>query len=582
MSGVKKEIRRSDHSTGIAEGLPQDLHPVLRRAYAARGVATSEELERELTGLPAPSALAGTEAAAELLRSVMEKNGRILVVADFDADGATSCALALRALRAMGADDVRYLVPNRFEYGYGLTPEIVKEAVAQQPDLLLTVDNGISSIEGVEAARQAGVAVLVTDHHLPGKELPQADVMVNPHLHDDGFAGANLAGVGVIFYVMAALRGELRQNGWFERRGIPEPNLADLLDLVALGTVADVVPLDHVNRILVHQGLQRIRAGRGCPGISALLDTAGRERRRAVAADMGFAVGPRLNAAGRLEDMSLGIDCLLTDLSGQAMEAAYRLDRLNRERREIESEMRDQALAILEGLGAHEKARQPFSLCLYRSDWHQGVIGILAARMRERFHCPVIAFAPVEDGVLKGSARSIPGLHIRDLLDSVATRYPGILQKFGGHAMAAGLSLQESDLESFRDVFDREVRLRLKEEDLSGVIRSDGTLEEGDFTLELAQQIREGGPWGQGFPEPLFDGVFAIVSSRIVGDRHVKLVLNAGDGDHYLDAIAFNQLECGLPGPETRIRAAYRIDINEYQGRLGLQLIVEYFEHLGN
>ncbi len=580
MSGFKREIHRSDHFTDAAAELPQDLHPVLRRVYAARGVASSGELDRELSRLPAPAALAGTEAAAELLRGVVERNGRILVVADFDADGATSCALALRALRAMGADDVRYLVPNRFEYGYGLTPEIVAEAVAQQPDLLLTVDNGISSIEGVEAARQAGVAVLVTDHHLPGKDLPRADVIVNPHLHDDGFPGANLAGVGVIFYVMAALRVGLRRNNWFERRGILEPNLADLLDLVALGTVADVVPLDHVNRILVHQGLQRIRAGRGRLGISALLDAAGRDERRVVAADMGFAVGPRLNAAGRLEDMSLGIDCLLTDVAGQATETAYRLDRLNRERREIESEMRDQALAILDDLGAGEKVEQPYSLCLYRYDWHQGVIGILAARMRERFHCPVIAFAPVTDGVLKGSARSIPGLHIRDLLDSIATRHPGILRKFGGHAMAAGLSLRESDLEAFQDAFDREVRLHLKEEDLSGVIRSDGPLETSDFTLELAQQIREGGPWGQGFPEPLFDGIFTIVSSRIVGDRHVKLVLNADDSDRYLDAIAFNQLEYGLPRPETRIHAAYRMDINEYQGRRSLQLIVEYFEHL--
>jgi single-stranded-DNA-specific exonuclease len=577
VQGFKKEIVRNS-GQALAANLPRDLHPVLRRIYTARGLSSSEELDRELSRLPAPSALSGTAEATELLQTQLEQGGRILVVADFDADGATSCALVLRALRAMGADDVRYLVPNRFEYGYGLTPEIVAEALKQEPDLLITVDNGISSLEGVAAAKQAGVAVLVTDHHLPGEAVPDADVIVNPHLHNDGFPGANLAGVGVIFYVMAALRSSLRRNGWFQRQGIPEPNLADLLDLVALGTVADVVPLDRVNRILVHQGLQRIRSGRCCAGITALLEAAGRNGRRAVAADMGFAVGPRLNAAGRLEDMSLGIGCLLSDDRDRAAEAAYGLDRLNRERREIESDMQDQALAVLEKLMGQQGETQPFSLCMYRPDWHQGVIGILAARLRERFHCPVIAFAPAEEGMLKGSARSIPGLHIRDLLDSLATRHPEILNKFGGHAMAAGLSLLESDLEAFRNAFDREVRLHLREEDLLGAIHSDGPLEEGDFTMELAQEIRDGGPWGQGFPEPLFDGIFDIVNSRVVGEKHVKMVLHISDGDEYFDAIAFNQLENGLPQAGERIHAAFRLDINEYQGRSSLQLMVEYFE----
>jgi single-stranded-DNA-specific exonuclease len=377
---------------------------------------------------------------------------------------------------------------------------------------------------------------------------------------------------------MAALRSRLRQSGWFEQRGIPEPNLADLLDLVALGTVADVVPLDHVNRILVYQGLQRIRSGRCCAGIDALLRAAKRNAREAVAADMGFAVGPRLNAARRLDDMSLGIACLLTDNREEAADAASQLDRLNRERREIESQMQAQALTVVEELSEERSGEQPFSLCLYRRQWHQGVIGILAARMRERFHCPVIAFAPAEEGVLKGSARSIPGLHIRDLLDSIAARSPELLKKFGGHAMAAGLSLRERDLEAFGGAFDHEVRRHVSEQDLRGVIRSDGALEADDLTLEMAQEIRAGGPWGQGFPEPLFDGIFTVVNGRIVGEKHVKMVLQPQQGEGFLEAIAFNQGEQGLPAAGESVRAAYRLDINEYQGRRSLQLVVEYFE----
>jgi single-stranded-DNA-specific exonuclease len=414
--------------------------------------------------------------------------------------------------------------------------------------------------------------------HRVEASLPEADVIVNPHLHDNGFEGANLAGVGVIFYVMAALRSRLRQDGWFEQRGIVEPNLAGLLDLVALGTVADVVPLDYVNRILVHQGLQRIRAGRCSAGIEALLQAARRNGRAAVAADMGYAVGPRLNAAGRLDDMSLGIACLLTDNREEAFDAALRLDRLNRERREIESEMQAQALVVVEEIIQERSGTQPFALCLYRSDWHQGVIGILAARLRERFHCPVIAFAPAEPGVVKGSARSISGLHIRDLLDSIAARHPELLDKFGGHAMAAGLSLQESDLEAFGEVFDREVRQHVNEEDLRGVIHSDGTLKADDFSLELAQEIRDGGPWGQGFPEPMFDGIFTLVNGRVVGEKHLKMMVQPSQGERVLDAIAFNQLERGLPAAGEQVHAAYRLDVNEYQGRRSLQLVIEYFE----
>ena len=568
-------------ASGDAAGLPSDLHPVLRRVYGARGVRSGDELDYELSRLPAPSSLPGVEEAAALIHDVMKKGGRILVIGDFDADGATSSALAVQALRAMGCEKVDFLVPNRFEYGYGLTPEIVAEALKRSPDLLLTVDNGISSLDGVAAAKEAGVAVLVTDHHLPGEQLPEADVLVNPQLVEDGsFDGAHLAGVGVIFYVMAGLRSYLRDQGWFSQRGIPEPNLAELLDLVALGTVADVVPLDRVNRILVHQGLQRIRAGCCRPGILALFQAAGRNHRRAAASDLGFSVGPRLNAAGRLEDMSRGIHCLLTEDTAEAGKIAAELDGLNRQRREIEADMKQQALAELEGTILDQASEAlPFAITVYREDWHQGVIGILAARLRERYHRPAIVFAPAEEeGVIKGSARSIPGLHIRDALDGVAARHPELLSKFGGHAMAAGLTLREEHLDDFRQALEREVRTHLREEDLKAVIHSDGPLEGDAFSLSLAEALRNGGPWGQGFPEPQFDNRLRILNSRVVGENHLKMVLAFPGSDSRIDGIAFNQAEGEPVAGVEEIHVVFRLDVNEYMGSRKPQLIIEYFE----
>ncbi len=569
----KKIVRHSLPSESVE--LPSELHPLLRNAYAIRGVRSADELDLGLGTLPSPETLTATSDAAELLHATLQQDGNIIIIGDFDADGATSCVLAVLALRSMGASHVSYLVPSRFEYGYGLTPEIVTIALQQKPDLIITVDNGISGIEGARLAQQAGISLLITDHHLPGRELPPADVIVNPHLHNDTFEGRNLAGVGVVFYVMAALRGWLRQRAWFSDRGIAEPNLAELLDLVALGTVADVVPLDRVNRILVHQGLQRIRSGRCRPGISALLRVANREQGRVVAADLGYAVAPRLNAAGRLDDISLGIECLLQDDYQLAWKAVEKLDSLNRERRDIEGKMQRQALAALKDLFPQQEGVRDYGLCVYDKEWHQGVIGILAGRLRERFSRPVIAFAPDGNGVIKGSARSIPGLHMRDLLDAVATQHPGILSRFGGHAMAAGLSLQTSDFEPFRRAFEQEVRRHISADQLRGVIYSDGCLEESDFCMELAEQLRSGGPWGQGFPEPLFDGKFRVSNSRIVGEHHLKLELRPEGGSAVLDAIAFNQAEAGVPRNRAVIHAVYRLDINEYRGRRSLQLIVE-------
>jgi single-stranded-DNA-specific exonuclease len=557
--------------------LPDDIHPVLRRVYAARNISGKEDLDNSLSRLHSPAVMKGVSQAIELLVVALQKHERILVVGDFDADGATSSALMVAALRELGAANVDYLVPNRFEFGYGLTPEIVEVASARKPDLIVTVDNGISSLSGVAAARQRGIRVLVTDHHLPGRELPQADAIVNPNQPGDSFPSKNLAGVGVAFYLLMALRGRLRDSGWFEHGERKEPNLADYLDLVALGTVADLVPLDHNNRVLVQQGLQRIRAGRCRAGIQALLEVAGRKASRLVAADFGFAVGPRLNAAGRLDDMSLGIECLLSTDRVRARQLAEQLDALNRERREIEADMKTQALEHVQQL--HFDTEQlPMGLCLYNADWHQGVIGILASRIKERFHRPVIAFAPSAPGEIKGSARSIPGLHIRDTLDAIAARHPQVLQKFGGHAMAAGLSLAESQLPLFEAAFREELKHRLDEEALTGVLESDGSLDSADFSLELAELLRSAGPWGQGFPEPLFDGYFTVVSQRVVGEHHLKLSVRPDGGREALDAIAFNQAAEHQLQKGQRVRLAYRLDSNEYRGLLGLQLMVEMIE----
>lgn len=570
---VRRETADSGHT------LPAYLHPVLRRVYTARQLRSERELVCSLEGLLPYTSLQGIEAAVELLVEALRERQRMLIVADFDADGATSCAVAVRALRLLGAHDVRFVVPNRFEYGYGLTPEIVAVAAEQQPRLLITVDNGISSVEGVAAAKARGMRVLVTDHHLPGARLPEADAIVNPNQTGDGFPSKHLAGVGVIFYVMLALRARLREMQWFARAGIADPNLGQLLDLVALGTVADVVPLDHNNRILVSQGLARIRAGRCNAGIRALLDIAGRDPRQLVAADLGFAVGPRLNAAGRLQDMSLGINCLLSDDPAEARAMAARLDQLNRERRVIETQMQDEALAGLAELQlSDEDTALPVGLCIYQEHWHQGVIGILASRIKDRLHRPVIAFAQAGEGELKGSARSVQGVHIRDVLDAVAAHHPGLVSKFGGHAMAAGLSLARENFAAFSAAFDEEVRRHLAPEDLRGVILSDGELAPEDMNLEMAELLRGAGPWGQAFPEPLFDGHFEIVQRRIVGERHLKMVVKSPGHDAVFDAIAFNTLDAEWPPQTARVQLAYKLDINEYRGQRSAQLLVEHVD----
>lgn len=569
---VKCIIQRRRSSTGQ---FPADLHPVLRRVYAARAVETADDLDTSLNKLIAPAELAGLPAAVDLLQHAIVNRQRIVVVGDFDADGATSCALCLRALRAMGAAEVHYLVPNRFEYGYGLTPEIVGVAAQLQPDLLVTVDNGISSVDGVAAAKQQGIKVLITDHHLPGKQLPAADAIVNPNNVGDSFPSKSLAGVGVAFYVMLALRARLREHGWFAKQAIAEPKLAQYLDLVALGTVADVVPLDRNNRILVQQGVQRMRAGHCVPGIRALFEVAGRSLSRMVATDLGFTVGPRLNAAGRLDDMSLGIECLLTDDAAAATRMATRLDELNRDRKLIETDMQTRALAAIEALDLRDD-RLPVGLCLFDPGWHQGVIGILAARIKERFHRPVIAFARSGAGEIKGSARSVAGLHIRDALDAVATRHPDLIEKFGGHAMAAGLSLPEAHYPAFAAAFDKEVSRHLSREDLNGVIYSDGELSDQELSLDTAQLLRDASPWGQGFPAPVFEGDFTVVSHRVVGQRHLKMTLSPATGNCQIDAIAFNTEV--LPRGSQRVHMAYRLDVNEYRGIVTPQLIVEHME----
>ncbi len=576
MAGAGPRIVR--RASGRGDALPDDLHPVLRRVYAARGLRGPEELSLSLDRLLAPEAVYGMEAGAELLAGAVQSGARILLVGDFDADGATSCAVGVLGLRALGAETVHYLVPNRFEYGYGLSPELVTVAADWRPDLLVTVDNGTASRAGVLEAQRRGIRVLVTDHHLPAPELPPADAIVNPNLVE-GSAARNLAGVGVIFYVLLAVRARLRAAGWFRRRGIEPPKLAALLDLVALGTVADLVPLDYNNRILVAQGLARIRAGRCRPGLAALLDIAGRRRRAAVAADLAFAAAPRLNAAGRLEDMALGIECLLAADTDAAQAMAARLDAFNRERRAIEHEMHAQALETLESLPREgpEEEGLPAGLCLFDPRWHQGVIGILAARIRERFHRPVIALAPAGD-LLKGSARSVPGLHIRDTLEAVAARNPGIIERFGGHAMAAGLTLAPDRLAALQAAFAAEVDRRLAPEDRGGTLLTDGALAAAELDLGTAQALREAGPWGQGFPEPRFDGEFEVLDQRVVGEAHLKLTVRPLDGARCVDAIAFR-----TPAPERalcRVRLAYRLDVNEYRGSRSAQLLVERIEAL--
>src|SRR5690606_14779814 len=553
---MQKHIRRRE-SVDAQTAFSSVVHPALAKIYLSRGIGSEEHLVNELVRLSAPNSFKGLRAAAGLIADSIEREEHILIVGDFDADGATSCALSVLALRAMGAAHVDFLVPNRCEHGYGLTPESVAVAAQRTPDLIITVDNGISSIEGVDAANSAGIRVLITDHHLPGSALPKAAAIVNPNQPQCEFPSKCLAGVGVIFYVLSALRSELRERGWFEKQNRSAPNLADFLDLVALGTVADVVPLDRNNRILVAQGLKRIRAGRARPGIRALLAVAGRDATRATASDIAFAIAPRLNAAGRLEDMTLGIECLLTDDEDRARALAQRLDQLNAERRDIEREMHDEARRILERT---RLANAPVGVCLYEPSWHQGVIGIVAARVKEQLHRPVVAFARTGDGELKGSARSIPGFHVRDALDTVAARHPDVLKQFGGHAMAAGVSIAERDYAAFAEAFDAVARERLDVDALEQVLVTDGELTPDELCLDLADALRDGGPWGQGFPEPSFDGMFELVECRTVGERHLKLRVQPPGIRRQFDAIAFNTPADYPAG--SRARLVYRLDVN--------------------
>ncbi|MEH6529443.1 MAG: single-stranded-DNA-specific exonuclease RecJ [Porticoccus sp.] len=556
------------------------ISPLLQRIYLGRGITSDEQLERTLAKLPRPDALRGLSDGVALLEEALTQQQSVLIVGDFDADGATSTALTLLAMRAMGLQHIDFIVPNRFEFGYGLTPEIVALAQQRNPDLIITVDNGISSVNGVKAAKDAGIKVLITDHHLPGAILPEADAILNPNQHGCDFPSKSLAGVGVVFYLLSALRSQLRETGWFDAQNIAMPNMAEWLDLVALGTVADVVPLDQTNRVLVHQGLQRIRAGKTRPGIQALLDLAGKDRQRLVATDLGFTVGPRLNAAGRLDDMSIGIECLLETDPYLAREYAVQLDELNRDRRVIEADMQREGLAILDQLTLDEDAL-PWGLCLFDADWHQGVVGLLASRIKDRVHRPVIAFADAggegDEKEYKGSARSIPGLHIRDALDAVATAHPELISKFGGHAMAAGLSLDAKHYPAFAEAFDAEVKRQLTPADLEAEIVTDGELTSEELSLETGHLLRESGPWGQHFPEPLFQGEFYIVQQRIVGEKHLKLLLAVDEQKQQLiDAIAFNVDTDSWPNPNAdKVQLVYKLDINVWQGRESVQLMVE-------
>lgn len=563
------------HRSGVisSELSAAPLPPALKQIYANRGVDRLDDITLPLSQLAPPSALKGAQAAAEMLADAIEFHASVVIVGDFDADGATSCALAVSLLKQMGLEEVTYLVPNRFEFGYGLTPEIVGIAAQYQPDVLVTVDNGIASIDGVMAAQMLGMSVIITDHHLPGDTLPEADIIVNPNQPGCPFPSKALAGVGVMFYVLTALRAELRGRGWFESMGIDIPNLADALDLVALGTVADVVPLDKNNRTLVAAGLARMRSGRARPGIEALFEVAGRDISQVSSTDLGFVAGPRLNAAGRLDDMSVGIECLLAESSASARILATQLNDFNKERKEIERTMQTDAMTLLEK-GDLSVGNEDFALSLFREDWHQGVVGILASRIRERFHRPTIVFAQSGDGELKGSGRSIPGVHLRDALDRVATSTPDLITKFGGHAMAAGLSLSQDDLPRFREAFNRVVAEALKGSLPDQVTVTDGQLPESDLTLGLAEALESGGPWGQAFEAPSFEGVFTISDMRVVGEKHLKFRLFTEAG--LIDAIAFNaEVETWTRDKPKTLRCVYRPCVNEYRGERRLQLQIE-------
>jgi single-stranded-DNA-specific exonuclease len=572
---TRRRILRRASRLDLQAALPGSLHPVLKRVYGARALAGAGDLELRLEQLLPVSSLDGALEAAELLACCHRERRRVLVVGDFDADGATSTALVIRHLRRLGFEQPDFLVPDRFRYGYGLTPEIVRVAAERGPDLIVTVDNGISSLDGVAEARRLGIDVLVTDHHLPGRELPAAACIVNPNAPGNRFASKSIAGVGVAFYVMAALTEALRRQGVLAADA--DANPAQWLDLVALGTVADVVPLDLNNRILVWQGLRRIRAGRCAAGLRALLEAAGRALPGVTSQELAFQAGPRLNAAGRLDDMTRGIRCLLSDDPGEARLMAGELAQLNVDRREIEQRMQLEALAQLDAR-AGEPDALPAGVCVFDPGWHPGVIGLVASRMKERLHRPVIAFAPGDAGWLKGSARSVPGVHVRDVLDAVATRHAGLLEKFGGHAMAAGLSLQEAALPRFEAAFAEEVARWVDDDTLAGHLHTDGELLAGEYNLGTAEALREGGPWGAGFPEPAFDGCFGVIDTRIVGQRHLKLRLRAGSGEA-VDAIVFRHLDDPLAPvvkAQDRIELVYRTAVDDYGGRARLQLFGEW------
>ena len=563
--------------------LPDTIPELLRRLYLSRGVTDLAQLEKSARGLHSYQKLFGIEQAVELLFHAVEQQKRIIVVGDFDADGATSSALSVMALRMLGSVNVDYLVPNRFEDGYGLSPEVVDQALELGAEMIMTVDNGVSSIEGVRYAKENGITVLVTDHHLPGQVLPDVDAMVNPNLESCAFPSKALAGVGVAFYLMMALCVHMRKLNWFAEQGMQEPKLMELIDLVALGTVADVVPLDENNRILVHQGLQRIRAGKARPGIQALIEVAKRDARRLVASDFGFALGPRINAAGRLDDMSFGVELLMCNNIHAARRMASELDGLNQTRKEIEEGMKQEAMAFCERLQFGENSELPYGLALFQRDWHQGVIGILASRIKEKFHRPVIAFADGGEGTIKGSCRSIPGLHMRDALDFIDTQNPGLIIKFGGHAMAAGLTIKEQDFERFSRLFDEVVKKELDDAALKGVILSDGELKPEEFSMHVAELLRAGGPFGQAFPEPVFDGEFKVLHQKLVGEKHLKLMLEPLHKGHptnvMIDGIAFNVDLRRWPDASVKtVRLAYKLDVNEFRGNQSLQLMIDHIE----
>lgn len=551
--------------------------PILKRIYAGRNIQSKKSLDYSLIQLLPTQLLSGIDLATQLLANAIQQQQKLLIVADFDVDGATSCTLAVRALKKLGAKYVDYIVPNRFEYGYGLTPEIVDLLSVKQPDVIITVDNGISSIDGVKAAKDKGYQVVVTDHHLPGEQLPDADAIINPNLPDDNFPSKCIAGVGVIFYVMLALRTTLRELNWFSKMGIEQPNMAHFLDLVALGTVADVVSLDHNNRIMVEQGIRRIRADACGEGIKALIQIAGKNQADLTTSDLGFALAPRLNAAGRLEDMSQGIECLLTDQSQKAIQLARQLDRLNKERKSIESDMKYQAYEIMSTLSEQQQQDQ-FGICLYNSEWHQGVIGILASRIKEKHHRPVFIFAPQDETMLKGSGRSIAAIHLKDILDQITREHPALIEKFGGHAMAAGMTIKQENYPQFSTLFNAAVEQQIDQAHLRNVVETDGELQPDEITINIAELLRKAGPWGQGFPEPLFDGCFNITEHKVVGEKHLKMTLQHPDHALQINAIAFNVSEQLDHVNNGLANFVYRLDINEYKGYKNPQLIIEHFE----